>query len=237
VLTNPDAGGSYTIRAELVSVDPDTDGPDDGLGSPPSRLAFSIDVSIAPPADVLGPLFLHAGAGPGSASALFLDREAPTSAPAAFRDSPPVSLRGGNPWREIGAWRATGGAAEGALAGPVPLRVWVGLRNSDDQGTGFDLRADVERNGTMVATGTTRCVARVTRHPARATPVTIFVTPSSSPVFDATADELRLRIFARIGTNADGTACSVPGGAHASATGLRLYFDAIERASVLGVLP
>src|SRR5262245_20594274 len=60
LLTNPRAGGSYTISAELTSVDPDTDGPDDGRDPAPSTVAFAVEVTVAP-ADGLRPLFLHAG--------------------------------------------------------------------------------------------------------------------------------------------------------------------------------
>ena len=237
VLSNPDAGGTYTIRAELTSVDPDTDGADDGLNSSPLTLAFAVGVSITFPADVLGPLFLHGSGGPANPPALFLDGVAPSEPTAKYRDSPVVSFSGGNPWKEIGTWRAAPEATDGVLAGPTPLHVWIGLRNSDDQGTQFDLRADVEKNGATVATGSTRCITGATRNPRLATAVTVSVGPLSPVDFNGSTDVLRLRIFARIGTNAGGTKCSGPGGSHASATGLRLYFDAAGRESALGVFP
>jgi hypothetical protein len=46
LLTNPDRGGAYTVTAELVSVDPDTDGTDDGAGAPPLTVAFEVPVAI-----------------------------------------------------------------------------------------------------------------------------------------------------------------------------------------------
>lgn len=46
LLTNPDRGGTYTITAELVSVDPDTDGADNGAGAPPLTVAFDVAVPI-----------------------------------------------------------------------------------------------------------------------------------------------------------------------------------------------
>ena len=177
LLTNPDAGGSHTIRAELTSVDPDTDGPDDGAGSSPSTTAFAIGVSIASSGDVLGPLFLHGSGGPASPAALFLDGVAPTSPTARFRDAPVIRFSGGNPWQDVGTWRAAPGATNGVLSGPTPLHVWIGLRNSDDQGTRFDLRVDVEKNGATVATGTTRCITGLTRNPALATAATVTVEP------------------------------------------------------------
>ena len=42
---------------------------------------------------------------------------------------------------------------------------------------------------------------------------------------------VHVKLSARIGTNADGTKCPGPGGSHNSATGLRLYYDSIARAS------
>ncbi|HKA08599.1 MAG TPA: carboxypeptidase-like regulatory domain-containing protein, partial [Gemmataceae bacterium] len=43
-----------------------------------------------------------------------------------------------------------GAAALNALS---PAQVWIGLKNSDDVGTNFDLKAEVFRNGTLVGSG------------------------------------------------------------------------------------
>ncbi|MGH7753721.1 MAG: hypothetical protein ACREN5_12980, partial [Gemmatimonadales bacterium] len=43
---NPDIGGVYTVGAELTSVDPDTDGTDDGNAEPPLSVSLALDVSI-----------------------------------------------------------------------------------------------------------------------------------------------------------------------------------------------
>lgn len=48
-LVNPETGGEYTVSAELISVDPDNDSADDGLGAPPQSLAFEFPVTIAGP--------------------------------------------------------------------------------------------------------------------------------------------------------------------------------------------
>jgi hypothetical protein len=237
VLRSPAEGGEYTVGAVLTSVDPDTDGPDDGLGASPLTVAFTTTVSIAPTASALPPLFLHGGGAAASPADLFLDAVQPKSTAVKYRDSPVVSLGGGNAWKEIGAWRAAPEVADGVLSGPTPLRVWLGLRNSDDQGTQFDLRADVEKNGVTVATGIAHCITGVTRNPALARAATVSLSPSPPVEFDGTADVLRLRIFARIGTKPDGARCIGPGGSHASATGLRLYFDSVGRESALGALP
>ena len=111
-----------------------------------------------------------------------------------------------------------------------PVHGWIGLKNSDDQGTQFDLRVELFDNGTPVASGLRRCVTGVTRNPSRATEV---VVPwgAFSPVSLEPDDTLSLRLSTRIGTNPNGTRCSGPGGSHASATGLRLYYDSVSRAS------
>lgn len=46
IIVNPALGGDYAIVARLTSVDPDTDGADDGAGSPPDmvRAAFPIHI-------------------------------------------------------------------------------------------------------------------------------------------------------------------------------------------------
>jgi hypothetical protein len=50
LIANPRVPGTYTVTAALVSVDPDTDGADDGAGAAPVTLAFETSVAIeAPP--------------------------------------------------------------------------------------------------------------------------------------------------------------------------------------------
>ena len=51
----------------------------------------------------------------------------------------------------------------------------------------------------------------------------------SAVSFNGTSDQLSVRIFTRIGTNGAGGFC----GGHNNATGLRMYFDALDRASKL----
>jgi probable HAF family extracellular repeat protein len=124
----------------------------------------------------------------------------------------------------------TGGGNRAMLWLPTPGRLWVGLKNSDDQGTRFDLRTSLYLNGTLIAEGTARCIAGITRNPAAAKEVRV---PLSSIPEDETldpGDELALKVFTRIGTNPDDSKC--PG--HSNAVGLRLYYDAASRASQLG---
>lgn len=119
-----------------------------------------------------------------------------------------------------------GGSLEVAPALSVsPATVIVGLRNSDDIGTRFDLRAELRLNGTVLTSGTVRCIAHLVRDPTKATAVTIAFDPI--PVLISPSDILTLSVLTRIGTNPDGTKC--PG--HNGASGLRLYYDSVGRSS------
>ena len=55
-----------------------------------------------------------------------------------------------------------------------PAHVWLGLKNSDDQGTRFDVRVLLRvKGGLLVAEGVTRCVTGITRNPASAKEVSV----------------------------------------------------------------
>ena len=103
---------------------------------------------------------------------------------------------------------------------------WIGLKDSDDQGTRFDLRTEFYVKGELVATGETRCITGVTRNPNKAKLVTVDLAPVLESLL-VPGDELSLKVRTRIGTNPDDTKCL----GHASASGLRLYYDAVNRAS------
>jgi hypothetical protein len=107
--------------------------------------------------------------------------------------------------------------------------LWVGLKNRDDQGTQFDLRADLYVNGERVARGLTRCVTGINRGAAKAKEVLVPFGPISNEEI-ASGDVLALKVFTRIGTNEDGTEC--PG--RGNAVGLRLYYDGADRPSGFG---
>jgi len=109
------------------------------------------------------------------------------------------------------------------------VRVWLGLKNSDDQGTSFDVVAQVYKNGDVIGEGLLRCVKGVTRNPIKASEITIVPALDAPQTFDGTADTLTVRLRARIGTTPDGKSC----GGHGSASGLRAYFDAVGQAARL----
>jgi hypothetical protein len=116
-----------------------------------------------------------------------------------------------------------------------PGTFWIGLKNSDDQGTQFDLRTEIYRNNVLVTVGETRCITGVTRNPSLAKEVAVPVGSVSNPNLGP-GDVLSLRVFTRIGTNPDGTKCAGPGGSHSNAVGLRLYYDSTTRPSRFGAL-
>jgi hypothetical protein len=116
-----------------------------------------------------------------------------------------------------------------SLGDTSPATLWVGLKNSDDQGTRFDVRAQLYVNSTLLAEGLTRCVTGVTRNPSQAKEVAVPFGPVAVNQL-APGDVLSLKVSTRIGTNPDDSKC----GGHNSAVGLRLYYDAASRPSRFG---
>jgi hypothetical protein len=47
ILRNPSHAGAYVAHASFTSVDPDTDGPDDGTGESPEKFSFDLPITIA----------------------------------------------------------------------------------------------------------------------------------------------------------------------------------------------
>ena len=103
------------------------------------------------------------------------------------------------------------------------LRVWIGLKNSDDQGTYFDLRAELRKNGTVIVSGETKNIQGVTRNPSLAKEVTVGFGAISSNQF-AAGDVLSIRILTKVADS----------GGHNSAVGLRMYYEAVSRPSRFG---
>ncbi len=113
---------------------------------------------------------------------------------------------------------------------PLVSTLWIGLKNTDDQGTQFDLRTELRKNDVLIASGECRCIAGVTRNPdlAKETRVTFGV------IADQTVnpgDTFSFKVMTRIGTTPEETKCAGPGGSHSSALGLRLYYDSADRPS------
>ena len=156
----------------------------------------------------------------------------PAGSATTFIDSPVLSRGGGNPYQLIGEWD------DGYVGGTIPtcfleslspLHVWLGLRSSDDQGTNFDLRAEVyfEPNPpggptVLVATAEQLCIKGLTRNPALAQEIVLSLPVTNHVSGDG---EFFLNLSARIGTPQ--SKC----GGHGSATGLRVYYDSADRDS------
>jgi Concanavalin A-like lectin/glucanases superfamily/CARDB len=177
------------------------------------------------PTNVLITFYLH-GSGPtANPPTLFLNSVAPTSTATKFKDSAGVTLSGGNAWKDVGTWAVGSPVSSGSLIALSDLHVWLGLINSADAGTRFDLRVEVYKNGTLIVSGETDCVTGLTAGAAQAQE-TIVNFGSFAPVaFSNPSDVLSAKVLTRIGTNGSGSFC----GGHASAVGLRLYFDSSTR--------
>ncbi len=171
--------------------------------------------------------FLHATGPTANPTNLFLNSTAPTSSTTKHKDSASVKFAGGNQWKVIGQWPTDSPPSEGTLTDLGNLTVWLGLKNSDDIGTRFDLRAEIYRDNELVTSGQTHCITGIVRNPANAKEVVVPFDAFAPEEFDGNED-LSVKILTRIGTNPDDTFC----GGHSNATGLRLYFDSVSRPSM-----
>jgi hypothetical protein len=203
-----DGPSIHSVRARIIDKD-------DGY----NEYTTSVTVNAA------RTLYLHGSGGTANPPVLFLDNTASTAVTEKYKDSAGINFNGGNPWKDIGTWSASPGFAPGTLLSLNNLHVWLGLKNTDDQGTNFDLRVEMYKNGTQVASSETYCITNVTRNPALAKEVTASFALFSPVPFNGPTDVLSLKVRTRIGTNGSGGFC----GGHSNAVGLRLYFDAVNR--------
>jgi len=77
------------------------------------------------PLSAASDFFLH------SSTTDFLDNTSPTATTAKFKDSAAVNR---TTYQEIGTWAAAPAATWMRLTSLSDLHVWIGLKNSDDQG-------------------------------------------------------------------------------------------------------
>jgi hypothetical protein len=183
-----------------------------------------------PPAAVS--FYLHGAGQNDNPPTLFLDSTAPSDTTAKFKDSPRIKFNDRNPWKEIGEWAAAPALIAGTLTELNDLRVWLGLKNNGDQGALFDLRAEVYKNGVLVAAGETYCIQGLTRNPNRAKEAVVSFDSFSPVILNGATDELSLKVLTRGGTNGAGGFC----GDHSNAARLRLYFDSVSRPSRFNAL-
>jgi hypothetical protein len=174
-------------------------------------------------------VFLHGSGGTANPPTLSLSSDAPTGTTARYQDSPAINFNGGNPWVAVGTWTAAPTLSNGTLTALGDAHVWLGLKNSDDVGTNFDVRVEAWKNGTFLTSGETRCIQGLTRNANDAREVAVPFAPFPVTPFDGTSDVLSLRVLTRVGTTESGASC----GGHQNAVGLRLYFDATNRAAQL----
>ena len=182
---------------------------------------------IVTPSSILVDFYLRGSGANANPAVLFLDPMASTSTTAKYKDSTSINFNSGNLWKDIGAWALEPAQISGELIDVDNLQIWLGLKNSDDQGTNFDLRAEFYKNDILIASGESLCIAGITRNPNLAKQLILPVDNLVFAEFDGSTDTLLLKVKTRIGTDGAGNHC----GGHSNAVGLRLYFDAAHRLS------
>jgi hypothetical protein len=206
-----------------------TGGFDFGAGSDLS----SAELFSAPaPAPAAVSFYLHGAGHNNTPPTLFLDSAAPSDTTAKFKDSPPIKFNDCNHWEEIGEWAASPALTAGTLTALNDLRVWLGLKNNGDQGARFDLRAEVYKNGVLVAAGETYCIQGLPRNPSLAKEAVVSFDSFPPVTLNGATDELSLKVLTRIGANGSGGFCD----GRSNAAKLRLYFDSVGRPSRFNAL-
>jgi hypothetical protein len=168
------------------------------------------------------PWLLVVQATPGRAAAFYLhtttsdtlDPTSPTATTPELKDSPAHNR---TTYQPIGTWFAAPTGQSVLLESLSDLHVWVGLKNSDDQGTYFDVRAEVQKNGTVISAGETKNIQGVTRNPDLAKEVLVSFGAIADAAFDP-GDVLSVRLLAKVADS----------GGHSNAVGLRAYYDAMD---------
>jgi hypothetical protein len=163
--------------------------------------------------EIVAELYLH-----GVAPDLTLDDVAPTDTTAQYQDSPGVNR---TTFQEIGTWTYV--VPPDVNLQPDAARnlyVWLGLKNSDDQGTYFDLRAELLRNEAPIASAQTTNIQGITRNANKAKEVVVAFDAIGDGAFSP-GDVLAIRILTKV----------TDSGGHGNAVGLRLYYDSLSRPS------
>ena len=168
------------------------------------------------PLSAASDFFLH------SSTNDFLDNTSPAATTAKFKDSPAVNR---TTYQQIGIWSAAALTSAQTLNSLSDLHVWIGLKNSDDQGTNFDLKAEIRKNGVPIASGETKNIQGVTRNSSNAKEVAVTFGAIANNQLNA-GDVLSIAILTKVADS----------GGHSNAVGLRLYYDASSRPSRFGAL-
>ena len=162
-------------------------------------------------------LFMH-----GAAPDLILDITPPSSTSAKYKDSPGVKR---TTFMEIGTWNAAPMTETQNLTSLGNLTVWVGLKNSDDQGTYFDIRAEVLKNGEVIASAEVKDIQGITRNPDKAKEVVVAFGTIPDTTFEV-GDIFSVRVLTKVADT----------GGHSNAVGLRLYYDSVSRPSLVNTM-
>jgi hypothetical protein len=116
------------------------------------------------------------------------------------------------------------------------VKLWIGLKDGDDQGSNYDFRVALYIAGKLVSVGESQCITGLTRNPSYGRAITVPFSSIENGNFIA-GDKLSLRVFARIGTTPNGQKCgdhennhdkqkgSDHDESHYNTAGLRLYYD------------
>ena len=234
VITNTRKTGTITVTKALVP------------GTDPGKFNLKIDTTVvksdAGDTGTSGPITVNTGnhdvseaAGTGTTladytSSISCTEDTNTASPVNVSGSGPASVpvAEGDAWTCVITNTRNGGGT--TITDLSQVHAWIGLKNSDDQGTQFDLLAELQKNGSTVASGLTRCITGLTRNASQAKEALVNWN-TFAPITVAPGDIISIVFSTRIGTTTTGAKCAGPGGSHNNAVGLRLYYDSLSRPS------
>jgi hypothetical protein len=108
--------------------------------------------------------------------------------------------------------------------------LYLGWKNSDDINTAVDLKVEFLSGSTSLGSGETYCYRGLLRDLSKIKAVEV---PLNGGINVPTGEDVTVRLFVRIGTNGAGARCTGTGASHANARGIRFYYDADTRGSML----
>lgn len=126
-------------------------------------------------------------------------------------------------FKAINTWSATAADAALQLTALGDVHVWVGLKSRHDRRASFVVRAELLKNGQVIATGESAEITGLTADPTQAKEVTIAFGEITNPTITV-GDVLALRILAKVAESSTAK----------SALGLRVYYDAQSRPARFG---
>jgi RHS repeat-associated protein len=195
-------------------------------------ILLSVTSAFAQSATITLDAYLHGSGGTANPPTLTADLIPPLSLTAKTKDSAGLAFSGGNPWATIGSWTPPAGInGKVTLTALTNARLWLGFKSSGDVGGKIDVLVDVLVNGQVLSSGLTRCVSTLTASASTAQDISIALGSIPTTQLDTLTQTLAVRVSARMGTTASNAAC----GTKASVTGVRAFFDALTRASRVGV--